>query len=254
MSGLEQAMHGNLLRALARLGALTPRAATARLGPWLLIDASVGIPDFAIAVPTTNIAAPEEALEIAASWFQERGTAFRYLLRDPHDASLAKTVRDAGFAPARREPAMLLASLPPPTLPPPPLQVRLVQGEDDIRRYAAIDSAEWSEITEGIARTASAFPDFALFLGTAHGEDVATSMLVVTPPMAGVYNVHVRAANRRQGFGRAITLAALDYALTQGCTAVTLQSTEMGYPLYAAMGFETRYHYLSLAPATGAQQ
>jgi GNAT superfamily N-acetyltransferase len=80
-----------------------------------------------------------------------------------------------------------------------------------------------------------------MFLGSIDGQDVATSMAVVTGGLVGVYNVQVRPDFRSRGLGRAMTQAALAAGSRHGCTAATLQSTEMGLPVYERMGFTTQY-------------
>ena len=55
--------------------------------------------------------------------------------------------------------------------------------------------------------------------------------------VAGIYDMGVAPAERRRGIGRALTLAALQLAGTQGCVAATLNATPEGELLYRAVGF-----------------
>ena len=56
---------------------------------------------------------------------------------------------------------------------------------------------------------------------------------------AGMYDVGVRAGERRRGIGRALTAAACSLARTEGCRYATLNATYEGGLLYAALGFRS---------------
>ena len=86
-------------------------------------------------------------------------------------------------------------------------------------------------------------PAAALFVGYAEGAPIATSMSIHTAHVNGIYNVGVSEAARRRGYGWAMTLAAIMAGVQAGCTIATLQSSPMGYPLYAAHGFRTLFNY-----------
>jgi ribosomal protein S18 acetylase RimI-like enzyme len=75
------------------------------------------------------------------------------------------------------------------------------------------------------------------YLGRLDGMPVATSTLIVGGGIAGIYNVATEASHRGRGFGAAMTLAALDDARRHGVRIAVLQSTELGHPLYEALGF-----------------
>lgn len=62
-------------------------------------------------------------------------------------------------------------------------------------------------------------------------------VLHVEGDTAGVYDMGVAAGARRQGYGAALTLAALGAAHELGCTSVTLNATGEGEPLYRRVGF-----------------
>ncbi len=48
---------------------------------------------------------------------------------------------------------------------------------------------------------------------------------------------------RRHGVGSALTWAAVDAGRAWGCDTIVLQASEMGFPIYAAMGFRTVVEY-----------
>ena len=71
-----------------------------------------------------------------------------------------------------------------------------------------------------------------------------------TGDTAGVYSIGVVEGYRRRGIGRAMTLAVLRLGRDAGCRIGVLQSSEMGYPLYEAMGFESVETYHHFEPVT----
>jgi GNAT superfamily N-acetyltransferase len=98
---------------------------------------------------------------------------------------------------------------------------------------------------EGIAavrgRLTSAQPRRVWHLGAwRDGRPVGHAILNVTTGrlgVGGIYDMGVAPSERRHGIGRALTLAALQIAAAQGCSAATLNATPEGELLYRAAGF-----------------
>jgi GNAT superfamily N-acetyltransferase len=98
---------------------------------------------------------------------------------------------------------------------------------------------------EGIAdvrsRLAGVQPRRVWHLGAwREGRPVGHALVNVTTGrlgVAGIYDMGVALSERRRGIGRALTLAALQLAASQGCTAATLNATAEGELLYGALGF-----------------
>jgi len=91
------------------------------------------------------------------------------------------------------------------------------------------------------------------FLARVEGEYVGTATAVLAGDLAGIYSVGTLAKARGRGVGRATTAAAIQAAAQDwGVQRIFLQSTEMGRPVYEALGFRTvvGYHMLpaSLPP------
>lgn len=249
VDSLDRAIHANLLRAVLRVGSVTPQASAERVGPWQLIDSGTGLDRFNHGLLAGEGPADAGgALELARDWFARRSTAFHLDLRDDADSGLIAAALERGFEEVEREPAMSASPLPAREALPNGFVVRQAVGDDDVRLYGQVDARAWPEITLGIARTAAAFPDFTLWLGELEGVAVATAMAVHTGDVVGIYNVQVREEVRGRGLGRAITLAAIEAGRTRGATVASLQSSELGLPVYRRLGFETHYWYVSLAP------
>jgi predicted acetyltransferase len=63
--------------------------------------------------------------------------------------------------------------------------------------------------------------------------------------VVGVYAVGTSTVARRRGIATAMTWAAVQAGREWGCAAATLQASEMGEPVYRAMGFETVARYVT---------
>jgi GNAT superfamily N-acetyltransferase len=81
------------------------------------------------------------------------------------------------------------------------------------------------------------------FLGRAGGRAVATSALLVTDEVAGLYVVGVDPPFRGRGYGTAISAAALAAGRATGATIATLQARPLAQPIYERLGFATVSRY-----------
>ena len=86
---------------------------------------------------------------------------------------------------------------------------------------------------------------WAHFVGYLDGAPVATTSVLLCGELAGIYHVVTLPSARGRGIGRAITVAALQYARQKGATHAALQASEMGFSVYRAIGF-VRYCDLTL--------
>ena len=95
----------------------------------------------------------------------------------------------------------------------------------------------------------AADPDVQLFIGRLDGQAVGTAVAIRTGDVSGVYAVGTLPAARRRGVGSALTWAAVAAGRAWGCDTIVLQASEMGFPMYAAMGFRTVVRYTQFTPA-----
>lgn len=93
-------------------------------------------------------------------------------------------------------------------------------------------------------------PSMQWFMGSVDGEPAACGQLLLSDDCAGVYSIAVIEPFRRRGFGEAMTRAVLLAGHERGAAFGALQASEMGRPVYEAMGFETLTHYVQYGDPT----
>lgn len=247
-----EAIHANMLYADRRVSALGPGGVAERCGPWLAIDPGIDFPLFNMAIVAEPVspADAEHALRSVHGWFERRHLgSYRLIVRAGVDAPLEACARAAGFEVTEEMPCMALRGPGPPVAGAAGLEVRAVRNEADLALYCTQFSGadpEWGKTIAGIGRTAMALDGFTLLLGVCEGVPVATSMAVGAGATVGVYNVGVDPRYRRRGFGTAMSRAAVRVGTENGCTLAGLQSSEMAFHMYEALGFRTVETYLSL--------
>lgn len=91
-------------------------------------------------------------------------------------------------------------------------------------------------------------PQVRMYVGMVEGVAVATSMLVATGEVAGIYWVATVADQRGRGYGESLTWSAVAGGRERGCHIASLQASKSGRPLYERMGFEHVLDYESLHP------
>ena len=85
-----------------------------------------------------------------------------------------------------------------------------------------------------------------VFLVALEGRPVSTALGGVVGDAVAIYNVATVPDARGQGLGRLATLLAMHHGAAGGATVAVLESSEMGYTVYARLGFRDvgRYQVL----------
>jgi ribosomal protein S18 acetylase RimI-like enzyme len=84
-----------------------------------------------------------------------------------------------------------------------------------------------------------AVPGVRCYLGEVGDEPVTTGLGVTLGSYVGIFNIATPPAQRRRGYGAAVTARAVSDGLAAGATWAWLQSSEPGYPVYQRLGFRT---------------
>lgn len=222
-----------------------------------------GYPDpYRSTVASTRFApadADRRIAEITAA-FAARGTGFLWWVAPFHTPiDLGNRLLDAGIRFEGTAPAMAmdLATLPRDEPLPPGLEIVPVRDKATLRAFIGVLADEMG-LPEGVANPAARHhaalleaipPTLAAesvpsrYLGRLEGRAVATSRISIGGGVAGLYAVATLPDVRGRGFGRALTLAALDAGRALGYQIGVLQASDSGFPVYRRLGFRTMFDY-----------
>lgn len=77
------------------------------------------------------------------------------------------------------------------------------------------------------------------YVGYLDGAPVTTGLAIRADDAIGVFNVGTPEEHRRRGFGAAVSAQAVADGLTEGASYALLQTSDLGAPVYRALGFQT---------------
>ena len=125
------------------------------------------------------------------------------------------------------------------------LDVRLVSTAEDLRSWLRVQVAAYGLDPISGAAWLQAHLELGLgrerplrhYVGFVGGEPVAASTAMLGASCVGIYNVATVPAHRRRGFGRAVTVAGLGDGVGEGYTTAALAASDLGLPVYLALGF-----------------
>jgi GNAT superfamily N-acetyltransferase len=199
---------------------------------------------------------PHEDLAATAagvrSYFEERGLPFRLAYRDDQRESMRELEAAGWLRKSEPVPGMTLAM--PASVPrsPAALEIQPVRTTPELVafRETAFQGFGYppSAARHFIDERLLGLPGVRLYAGLLDGACVATSMLVATGAVGGIYWVATLEEQRGRGYGEALTWAAVEGGREQGCTVASLQASQMGRPVYARMGFAHVLDYEYLHP------
>jgi GNAT superfamily N-acetyltransferase len=202
------------------------------------------------------VAGPASIDEVTAAldWVAERDVPHRLWIHEELTDGLAQTVRDRGMEQhSWLIPQMVLERPQEPPVSAPGVTARTVSDERSLDEFRQVTMEDGTSeyvarrlFSDGIA----ADPDVELVVASLDGRAVGTSVAIRTDDVAGVYAVGTLADARRRGVGTAATWAAVAAGRAWGCDTFVLQASDMGFPVYRAMGFRTVVRYAIFRPST----
>lgn len=198
----------------------------------------------------------DAAVAAARAHFAARSLPFRLNFRADHRASVRALEARGWERRLAPTPVMTLATSASIPEPPAGLVVREVRDPADLvgfregafRGFGFPVRAAHIFINERMLDV----PRVRLYAGLVDGVVVATSILVATGDVAGIYWVATLEEQRGRGFGAALTWAAVAGGRELGCTIACLQASQLGRPVYARMGFAHVLDYEYLHPGEAA--
>jgi GNAT superfamily N-acetyltransferase len=187
-------------------------------------------------------AAPED-LTSALDWVAARDVPYRLWIHEELTDGFAQIVREWGMEQhSWLIPQMVLEGSPELPASAPGVTVRSVsdgRSMDEFRHVIVDDGTPEYVAQRLFSDGMAADPDVELLLASLDGRVVGTSLAIRTDDVAGVYAVGTLAHARRRGVGTAATWAAVAAGRAWGCDTFVLQASDMGFPIYRAMGFRT---------------
>ncbi len=187
-----------------------------------------------------------DQVHAAIDWVAARGVPHRVWIADSLVPDLGHVPLAHGFHTEDRPyPGMVLHPVPAVPAPAAGVHVEIV-APTGLERFVGVSidgGMPPAAAHELFSPSFAAAPDVELFIGSLDGRPVGTAVAIRTGDVSGVYAVGTLPAARRRGVGSALTWAAIDAGRAWGCDTVVLQASEMGFPIYAAMGFRTVVEY-----------
>lgn len=187
----------------------------------------------------------------AIDWIEGRGWPVMVQLGDRTTDVTRTAVMDLGLVADRWEPSVMVLE-PIPDAPPPPPGLRLRTGGRELHADFTTAVPTGTVLQRALSPAFTADADVRLAVAYVDGAPVARAAAIHSGSAIGVYVVGTDKAFRRRGIGRAVTWAAIEAGVRAwGGSIALLQSSEMGVPVYASMGFREVGRYIELERPTG---
>ncbi len=208
----------------------------------LIINTGLPLAMFNLAFVTRPPADPAAAIGRAAAYFDDRRLPFVVRMRAGLDDASERAAAAEGLPYRDTVPGMTLSPIP--TIPPPPagLEIRAARDATAFGYHRDVLAASFGMPADLVRQLLSQrlldLLDAEFYIGYVQGTPVASSALIASDRVAGVWNVGCVPSYRKRGLGEAMTWHAVRRGAEIGCTMANLQASEMGQPIYARMGFE----------------
>jgi ribosomal protein S18 acetylase RimI-like enzyme len=135
-------------------------------------------------------------------------------------------------------------------VPSPQVEIERVSDRDRLEVAAAVATAGFEAPPGALdplyTSRIAAMPGLSIYLAEVDGRPVSTAVSWVGNGGVGIYSVATPPEYRDRGYGRAVTQVAVTDGFAAGADLAWLQASEMGEPVYRAMGFRQVETYLIL--------
>ena len=245
--GLVAGADANLLHAVQTWAKAAAAGRVCEEDGLLIAASGVPIRSFNNAFFTRPLANSSPHLGKLIAYFESLGVPFRLRVRDDVDGITEDVLAAGGLHRSGGIPCLVLSPITACEHDRPALEMRRVTDDCTLRHHVEVVAAgfDWlpALVSQVFSEKLIGDRDWRAYVGYVGGQPVASSQLVITDRVAGIYWVATLEAFRRRGFGEAMTWHAVEEGVAAGCDAASLQASPMGYPIYERMGFRTVMHY-----------
>lgn len=178
----------------------------------------------------------DRAVPLVAAWFAERGKPWGLLI--PAELELAPP--DLAHLTDQKVMLLRLAARHPAAAVPAGIALTDRVAAQDVASVQGEAFGDPYDVTLAFVTPTigpNAAPPQETLLAYDGDEPVGAATWVRMDGVAGIYGVAVRAAWRRRGLGAALTSSCLQRAASYGCDLAYLNPSEIGYGVYASLGF-----------------
>jgi ribosomal protein S18 acetylase RimI-like enzyme len=257
ISELYAAIDANLVTHMSWVQARLPGARVIETPDLVLVDSGFATDTFNVicrARLTPNALQPRIAEALA--FFAQVGRPFSWWV-GPSDQpeNLGQALSQAGLVAAEEELGMVasLAELVPAETALQGLRIERVTHPNQVADFAHICVSDPAVLAYYAAAAPLILqPDspLHLYVGYLGERPVASAELCLAGGVAGLYNICTLEAERRKGFGTALTVRPLLDAAARGVKTAVLQASVEGQRVYTRVGFRSSGHYVEYHPAT----
>lgn len=236
----------NLRITFETLAEHSPEGSYEHFGPIKAVSAGVPIPTFNRVFVFDQFEKSE--LMAAIDWFSNRDDPFWVTGARPLEGDIERALSDRSYEKSENyQPGMALdlsTDLPAPNT---DADMESVTNESELDEWKTVAEQifDFAPETTRLITPESVLNDDSLrfLLGRVDGHPAATGILSLHETVAGLYLIGVEEGFRRRGIGEAMTWEVLRAGNERDAEIGVLQSTQMGYPLYEQMGFETEVEF-----------
>lgn len=224
-------------------------AETRRFGRAVAVRTGIDHPFYN---PVLALRGGEDAADVvsAIAWVEGAGVPVSVQVGGPVDDPLVAALGEAGFV-ANPEPTPVMVLEPIRGAPQPAEGITVRTGGAELSE-AWHRAGGWDRGPVVFPTSLMADPTVKLAVGQLDGEDVSQALAIRSGDTIGVYAVITAERARRRGLGTAVTWAVIRAgAEAWGARRAVLQSSEMGYLVYASMGFLEVDRYVEFARPSG---
>ncbi len=215
-------------------------------GSWLPVMCNCGF-------RSDDSAAPADLVDRSDAFFGSRRRGYTIMVRDiAADDDLRMACETAGLVPFGEPAPEMVCTAPVTEDRPDGVEIRPVATVGAVADFAGVCAGAYSTYGMPVEAPHQLFSIPRRVLDARHvvalvayrdDEPVAAALTMLSHGIAGVYWVGTVDGARRSGLGRAVTACVTNASFARGATAVTLQASVMGEPIYRSMGYVALHHY-----------